>query len=141
MEPKEYAEYIISYLKYYKKRGKNPKIFVATDDKNYLSSLLDIVSSNCNITVCNVTEDIRYIQDVERSETPLPVFKMKLSKYRIGIEVITDILFLSKCTWFIHSASAVAESVFYHNLELHFKSVHLEYVRNRQVPFWFNSHI
>ncbi len=80
---------------------------------------------------------IVYMSDIVRSKGRKAVFKLEgISKYAMGKEVMMDILLLSKCHWFIHSASAVSESVFYENAGLHNRSVHLEFIGNRQVPFW-----
>eukprot|EP01084_Bolivina_argentea_P121919 216073_1 len=133
--PEEYMPYIASFIDYYKDMA---RIFFATDDKNYLKFLethwneyIDMYSfDDVVITQGNVT----------RSSDKTAVFDFKdVSKYAIGREVLLDILLLAKCDWFIHSASAVSEAVFFNNIKLHNYSIHLEYTVNRQVPFWFKS--
>lgn len=127
--PEEYLEYIHQFVHYY--GAEKARIFVATDDAQYLFALKQ-----------DLEDKIKWYaqSEITRSDTRLPVFRMEsVSKYDLGKQVISDILLLSRCDWFIHSASAVAEAVFYNNLELHHRSVHLEYVKNRQRPVWFAS--
>ena len=122
----EYMDYMNKFMKYY---GYNKtRFFIATDDINYLL----FIKNNFN--------GIWYAQNnIIRSSTKTAIFNLKnISKYEIGKEVIIDILLLSKCDWFIHSASAVSESVFYNNINLHNKSVHLEYIKSRQNPIWYS---
>merc|ERR1712154_197252 len=132
VSPAEYMPYIASFVSYY---GENAKIFFATDDKNYLKFLKEhwseYVESNRKF------EDVVVTQvNVTRSSDKTAVFNFKhVSKYSIGREVLLDILLLAKCDWFIHSASAVSEAVFFNNIKLHNHSVHLEYTVNRQIPF------
>ena len=85
------------------------RVFVATDDANYLRQFVAEMSQK--------EEVVWHAQsDVQCSETRTP-----------------------SSSWLIHSASAVAKAVFYNNLALHNRSVHLEYVRDRQVPVWFQK--
>merc|ERR1712228_935512 len=128
VDANEYLKYIEQFIEYF---GRDKaRVFVATDDANYL---LDIQNK--------LDETIWFAQnDVIRSDTKTAIFRLKdVSKYEIGKNVITDILLLSKCDWFIHSASAVSEAVFYNNILLHNKSVHLEYTKKRQVPIWYSE--
>eukprot|EP01084_Bolivina_argentea_P065473 119345_1 len=127
VEPDEYIEYMSAFKKYYQDKA---MFFVATDDGNYL---MQVKSKFGN--------EILYTQDdVIRSNDTTPVFRFNdVSKYDIGRQVIVDILLLSRCDWFIHSSSAVAEAVFYNNIKLHNNSVHLEYIKDRQVPLWYTD--
>ena len=126
VEPEEYLEYMNKFLNYY---GDRARFFIATDDANYLQFMHD------NFT------GIWYAQnEITRSDTRTPVFNLAgISKYEIGKQVITEILLLSRCDWFLHSASAVSESVFYNNIKLHNNSVHLEYIHDRQVHVWCSN--
>lgn len=129
----EYLKYIHRFIEYFGRD--HVKVFVATDDANYL---MEVKQSLDHL------DDARYDKiwfaqnDVVRSNTSKAVFELQgVSRYEIGKNVITDILLLSKCDWFIHSASAVAEAVHYNNILLHNKSVHLEYKKKRQSPIWY----
>ena len=126
--PSEYLEYIQKFVNYY--GNDKAKVFIATDDDNYLNYITSDLQSQ-NITI--------YAQNnIYRSKNETAVFDLqKISKYQMVKELLMDILMLSQCDWFIHSASAVAEAVFYNNIHLHNKSVHLEYLKNRQTPTWY----
>ena len=138
VSPLEYMPYISSFIEYYKH---NAKIFFATDDKNYLKFLNDNWSKYVNKEY-NFNDIVVTQENVIRSDDETAIFDFKnVSKYRIGREVLLDILLLAKCDWFIHAASAVSEAVFFNNIKLHNYSVHLEYTKDRQIPFWFNETI
>lgn len=131
--PEEYMPYISAFIREY---GNRAKIFFATDDKNYLKFLKD--QWNVYVDDYAFHEVVVTQGNVTRSETREAVFDFKgVSKYGIGREVLLDILLLAKCDWFIHSASAVSEAVFFNNIALHNQSIHLEYHMDRQCPFWF----
>jgi len=120
--PEEYFSYIKQFLRYFP----NGKIFVATDDAKYFETLKK--------------EGIQFeSQEVIRSSNRTAVFDLDVPKYQIGTEILNDIVLLSKCDWIIHSASSVADAAISLNFDLHEKSVHLEYTKNRQVPFWFKQ--
>ena len=130
--PFEYAEYIIKFIKYYGE--KYTKIFIATDDGKYLK---DIKIHLKNVSIYSQNNILRSFNENGVFELNNNNNNYNFSKYEIGKQVMIDILLLSKCNWFIHSSSAVAEAVFYNNILLHNKSVHLEYFKNRQIPIWF----
>eukprot|EP01084_Bolivina_argentea_P196788 337330_1 len=125
----EYIPYIRCYLKYFETNG---KVFIATDDANYLKNILnEFVEQYKNHTI------IVQSRNVIRSNSSTAVFNLKnVSKYNIGKDILFDIQLLSHCQWFVHSGSSVAEAAFYHNFLLHNHSIHLEYTQNRQIPFW-----
>lgn len=135
--PQEYMPYIAAFVQYFDDKA---KVFFATDDTNYYAYLQQHWSAYLNDTRYTFKDIVVTQQNVTRSANETAVFELqRVSKYEIGREVLLDILLLAKCDWFIHSASAVSEAVFYNNLALHNRSVHLEYLKKRQVPFWFTK--
>jgi hypothetical protein len=50
--------------------------------------------------------------------------------------VLLDVLLLSRTDFLLHAASGVAEFAIYWNPRLHANSVHLQYERGRQLPWW-----
>ena len=56
-------------------------------------------------------------------------------------QVLRDIDLMSRCSFLLHSASAVAEAAIYFNPWLHENSVHLEYVVDRQNPWWAGKNV
>ena len=117
--PNEYFPYMKKFLEYFP----NGKIFLATDDANYFEELKK--------------EKIPFQaqMNVTRSGSRKAVFDMKVNKFKIGTEILLEILLLSKCDWLLHGASSVAETAIGINLDLHNNSVHLEY-KYHQAPFW-----
>jgi len=135
--PQEYMPYIAAFVQYFDDKA---KVFFATDDMNYYAYLQQHWSAYLDDTRYPFKDIVVTQQNVTRSANETAVFELlRVSKYEIGREVLLDILLLAKCDWFIHSASAVSEAVFYNNLALHNRSVHLEYLNKRQVPFWFTK--
>ena len=88
---------------------------------------------------------MRYRADVLRHEANVAFAGGKGGKlrgagnYRKGEEVLLDALLLSRCDYLLHAASGVAEFAIYWNNRLHDASVHLQYPRRRQVPWWFRK--
>ena len=76
-----------------------------------------------------------------RSGGTKPVFELERNTTRSNLSVLEDIYLLSKCNFFLHSASALAESVIYMNSKLIENSIHLEYLRKRQTPDWLNPNV
>ena len=141
IEPKEFYPYIKSFLSYFESRA---RFFIATDDQKYLQTLRqdwNEIVSDINNDDYNFSKVVFLQSNVVRSSTQTAVFKLTNveSKYQLGKQALLDILLLAKCDWFIHGASTIAEAVFYNNILLHNKSVHLEYTKNRQEPFWFHK--
>eukprot|EP01084_Bolivina_argentea_P137425 242014_1 len=134
----EFLVYVSAFMKYF---GKNGKIFIATDDTQYLNEFKLNWDKYVNSSLYPIEDTIFMQNDIVRSSNGQAVFRIKdVGKYQIGKEVLFDILMLAKCDWFIHGASMVSEAVFYNNIYLHNHSVHLEYTKNRQIPFWMNSY-
>eukprot|EP01084_Bolivina_argentea_P109054 194926_1 len=98
--------YIVNFILYYKHLGFIPKIFIATDDKNYFRYIEKYWKYK------NYLIDIKYesviIQqhNVLRSKFRKAVFSItntNISKYKSGKQCLLDILLLAKCDYFIHS--------------------------------------
>ena len=118
----EYRPYIEQYLA----KHNNSVVYIATDSKFYLKRT---VKSFGRRVVYNLAL---------RSGGKKPVFEMDRNTTRSNLSVLEDIYLLSKCDFFLHSASALAESVIYMNPRLIENSIHLEYLRKRQTPGWLN---
>ena len=108
-----HLEEFYPYLQAYQRAG-GKHIFVATDS----AAVLEQMQNATSLTIYSQ-------QDIIRSKTKTAVFK-QASHHRTNVEVLVDILALSKCQFFLHGRSAVSEAVFYLNLELHGQSVDLE---------------
>ena len=163
--PDAYMPYIFNYLQYYFDRNNNnakgsavlqPRIYLATDDTNYIryiekywdyynhSNLFDAPTTMTTGTKRSISMKFSDIvttqQGVARSKFRKAVFsRTDISRYESGKQTLLDILLLSKCDYFVHSASAVAEAVHWNNILLHNQSVHMEYQYGRQEPIWYNS--
>lgn len=98
---------------YQRAAGGNQSIYLATDSTTVLEE------------VQNKTSHVYSQQDTMRSKDKTAVFKLA-SHHRTNVEVLVDILALSKCQFFLHGRSAVSEATFYLNLDLHDASVDLE---------------
>lgn len=137
IKPDEYMPYVFQFIDYF--GTQNARIFLATDDEQYLQ----LFRKQFNINDNNYKfKDFVIMQNVVRSKGNVPIFKMRnmvRTKYELGIEVLMDIMLLSKCDWFLHSSSAVSEAVHYNNIQLHNHSIHMEYINNRQQPYWMRE--
>jgi len=122
VSPAEYLPYIHAFLAAYP----NGSIFVATDSPSFLQEVILKWPAG----------RVRYRADVHREEGNVAFTKSRTSNYLKGEEVLPDTLLLSKCDWLLHAASGVAEFAIYWNLKLHKRSIHLQYIENRQRPFW-----
>jgi len=66
------------------------------------------------------------------SDSSSPTFtKYSSQLHRINVEVLTDILLLSQCDFLLHAHSSVSESAIYLNVDLHNRSVDLDYAVRR----------
>jgi hypothetical protein len=69
-------------------------------------------------------------------------FDLGVSAHRTNTEALTDLLALSKCTFFIHSLSALSEAVLYMNPGLIERSINLEDRNSRyKTPEYFVNEI
>eukprot|EP01084_Bolivina_argentea_P016605 31056_1 len=140
VEPDAYMSYIVQFILYFHNLGYIVKIFVATDDKNYFRYIETYWNYENILDKQHKYSDIIIQQDnVIRSKFRKAVFSMDdLPAYEAGKQCLLDILLLTKCDYLIHSASAVAEAVHWNNINMHNKSIHLEYKYNRQIPIWYD---
>eukprot|EP01084_Bolivina_argentea_P121133 214702_1 len=150
--PEEYLRYIFLFVQYFMQSEKQPKVFLATDDINYIKYIRYYWHYNEYLPSNDIRFEFNNIvimqTDIIRSKYNNAVFNLnileinKYKRYIMGKEVLFDILMLSKCDYFIHSASAVAEAVFYNNLKLHNNSIHLEFHEQRNKDLeWVPNHI
>lgn len=69
-------------------------------------------------------------------------FDIGISSHRTNIEALTDIAALSKCTFFLHSLSAMSEAVLYLNPGLIERSINLEdwkHKKTKRVHYFVNT--
>lgn len=104
----------IPYIDKISSKHKSVKIFLATDDPDYIQP---IVKKYGNI--------VKYT-DAQRDKENIFLLN-KGSNYHKGLDVLTDSLLLSKCNFLIKSSSAVSEFAIYFNLNLHDNSINLQY--------------
>ena len=134
--PAEYEPYVLAFLRAH---GPNSSVFVATDSPSYLE----------HVRATWPAGRVRYSSDVLRHESNAAFVsggrrrnggKGGDGNYRKGEEVLLDVLLLAQCDFLLHAASGVAEFAIYYNPSLHAASVHLQYARGKQVPWWMSRH-
>jgi hypothetical protein len=135
VEPAEYVAYAVSFIQHYGVH--NALLFVATDSKTYFERFVRLLGDVDARYPALVRSQRNAVRAVEGDGATFSLDGV--DKHAIGLDVLTDLLCLARTHAFIHSASAVAEAVFYHNFALHSNSVHLEYTRKRQDPLWARS--
>jgi hypothetical protein len=98
-----------------------PLIYIATDDASVLPTIQTKWSKA-------VSDRILFQQDTFRSqEEDLPTFKLLAhDKHRSNTEALVDMYAMSKCCYFVHGYSGMAEAVVYINPELHAQSVNID---------------
>ena len=133
--PEEYEPYVSAFLRAH---GPNATVFVATDSPSYVAKVEQTWPAG----------RVRYRRDVLRHEDNVAfaggfgrrrASMRSADNYRKGEEVLLDALLLSRCDFLLHSASGVAEFAIYWGSRLHSNSVHMQYSRQRQKPWWFAS--
>ncbi|NVJ48094.1 MAG: hypothetical protein HWE07_13245 [Cytophagia bacterium] len=97
--PEEYFPFIDRFLIHYPEG----KLFVATDQKQFLLTLLERYGKRIIHT------------NAIRSRTKKAVFSRSGSGYERGVEVLTDTLLLSRCDYLIKCMSNVGEVAVYFN--------------------------
>jgi hypothetical protein len=95
-------------------KNKNVKIFLATDDPDYIQPIVEKYGDIVKYTDAQRDKENIFLSD-------------KGSNYHKGLEVLTDSLLLSKCNFLIKSSSAVSEFAIYFNINLHNNSINLQY--------------
>ena len=120
VKPEEYFPYIESFLE------ENPRgsIFVATDDAGFLASLEEAGFPF-------------FSQAAFRASGAKGLFDLSYDKgpEEHGKEVMVDTYMLARCDFLVHCLSSVVEAVMYLNLDLHDRSVNLEYEKPQPPPW------
>ena len=107
--PKEHFPYIDYFIKHM-----NAKIFLATDDPAYLIILKKTYGDRVFFADCHRHVKNSFLVD-------------EGSPYHKGLEVLKDVLLLSRCNFLLKSTSAVSEFAIYFNQDLHENSLNLQY--------------
>jgi hypothetical protein len=110
-----YQKYAESYVR---ASGGNP-IFVATDDQ----SVILTIQSDWKIGK-SLYQESAIRMNAGASDATFHIFQNET--HRINTESLVDIYAMSKCDFFVHGYSAMAEGVFYLYPQLHNQSVNLD---------------
>lgn len=117
-----FLPYVEAFLEEQERTNKdeNYSVFLATDSHNVIRMIEETWPSK-------ILHRIRWQQQVVRSNDSTPVFTLS-SHHATNIEVLVDIIAMSKCQFLLHGLSAVSEAVHYVNSDLNNKnqSVNLE---------------
>jgi hypothetical protein len=115
------------YAESYSHLSGGKPIYVATDDANVLESIR---------TAWDIPEDslIHQKNVIRMNGGTAAIFHLFQNEtHRTNTEGLVDIFALAKCDFFLHSYSALAESVIYVNPELHNRSVNMDVPREELV--------
>lgn len=122
IQAKQFLPYVEAYFRH-QTRSHHPttvfSIYLATDS----TSVIDEIQQTWPREIVTV---MRWQHDVVRSNDTTAVFKQNFGHHRTNVEVLTDIIVMSQCQYFLHGLSAVSESVHYLNPGLKYSSVNLE---------------
>jgi hypothetical protein len=118
----KFLPYVLAYAK-----AGGPQIYLATDST-------DVISTIRKKWPLEISRMVTMQTNILRSSNKTAVFSMttttagttSTSHDQTNIDVLVDILNMSKCRFLLHGFSAVSEATFYLNYELHKKSVDLE---------------
>lgn len=95
-------------------------IFVATDSSKVIKQIK-------NDWPKHVVDHVVHQSSVKGlSSNQTAAFDLGISAHRTNVEALTDVLALSKCTFFLHGLSAMSEAVLYLNPGLVARSINLE---------------
>jgi hypothetical protein len=95
-------------------------IYLATDSSSVVETILKDWPKH-------VVDHIVYQASVKgRSSNDTAAFDLGISAHRTNVEALTDVLALSKCTFFLHGLSAMSEAALYLNPGLVARSINLE---------------
>jgi hypothetical protein len=123
-----FLPYANAYYNHQRERGASFAVYLATDSSN----VLDLIRSTWPP---GLLETMRWQSgNVVRSNDTTAVFQMveqrgeetRNGHHQTNVEVLTDILAMSKCQYLLHGLSAVTEAVHYLNPNLHNNSVNLD---------------
>jgi len=95
-------------------------IFVATDSAKVIKTILE----NWPKDVADHVVHQSSVQGLTSNKTA--AFDLGISSHRTNVEALTDVLALSKSTFFLHGLSAMSEAVLYLNPGLVARSINLE---------------
>jgi len=132
---REYAEYANAYLTRYK----GSRVFVATESKSLLAEFKGLVSDPGRVRSRMVLRSNSTFKRKGQTLEQNIFLDLKTgSGYRKGLDVVLDVILLSRCDYLVHGASAVSEGAIWFDIRLHNRSVHIQYERStRQCPPWF----
>mmetsp|Transcript_17386 Transcript_17386/g.43377 ORF Transcript_17386/g.43377 Transcript_17386/m.43377 type:complete len:596 (+) Transcript_17386:86-1873(+) len=132
----ETDEFLV-FAKAFVKHG-GQSIYVATDSTKVMDTILEEWPKG-------VADRVFFQASVEgRSENTTAAFDIGISRHRTNVEALTDVLALSKCTFFLHGLSAISEAVLYLNPGLVSRSINLEDYNKedeRFTPMYFVNHL
>jgi hypothetical protein len=95
-------------------------IYVATDS----ARVFDVIDKKWPKKISSHVVRQPAMMGLTRNKTA--AFDLGLSAHRTNVEALTDLLALSKCTFFLHGLSALSEAVLYINPTLWNRSINLE---------------
>jgi hypothetical protein len=98
--------------------GNENAIFLATDDEGFLEAATKRYNNSTPL----------YYFPAVRTHGKLPTFKVH-DPVQASMEVLRDIIAMSRCTYLVAGASSVSEMVMYINPQLHKSSVLVDYLR------------
>ena len=136
--PDEYEPYVLAFLRHH---GPNASVFVATDSPSYLAHVQAHWPAGRVVVregVLRHEDNIAFAGGGRKRISGAHGGGSGGGNHRKGEEVLLDSLLLSRCDFLLHAASGVAEFAIYWGPHLHAASVHLQYVRERQVPAWMH---
>mmetsp|Transcript_6294 Transcript_6294/g.15201 ORF Transcript_6294/g.15201 Transcript_6294/m.15201 type:complete len:428 (-) Transcript_6294:4-1287(-) len=136
----EYHEYINDFLM----SEAEGVVFVATDSLSLLEELKILVSDVYLPRILSrevMRSSKKFKRKKERLEQNIFLDDTVKDNYQKGKDVVLDVLILSQATYFIHGASSVSEAVFWFNLGLHHRSVHVQYepASRQRIPWRKNA--
>lgn len=116
----------LPYIDAYLEQVPNGKIYIATDSSNAIQELQGKPHYQGRLLWQN---------DTLRSSDTTAVFRMTTGHHSTNVQVLVDILAMSKCQFLLHGLSAVSEAVLYlqPNLQDDGHSINLELSRHASV--------
>jgi len=113
-----YQPYIEAYANASQKDGS--PIYIATDDARVLDTIHDTWPKD-------VSSRVIVQQGVTRSTSNKATFQiLQNDKHRSNTEALVEMYAMSKCSFFVHGFSGMAEAVVYINPSLHERSVNID---------------
>jgi len=114
VETSECLPYVIAFV-----HSGGQQIYLATDSESVLNEVQTLWPESLRSRLKTIGSD------VVRSANDTAVFDMD-SHHRTNVEILVEIVALSKCQYLVHGLSAVSESAIWLNFDLHLRSVNLE---------------